>query len=373
MLASSSGSRDPERSPHEREVLAALGVEDRVADLASAEAEFLTGVARTVLLQAVELVDGPRGEAGWQHVDPRILDGQGAVSATLAPVLRERIVPRLDGLSSRLDGLGAAFLDIGVGVAKLSIAIAGTWPSPRVLGIDPFLPALTLGADHVAQAGLHDRVALRALRAEELDADQAFDLAWFSLPFVPDTVLERALSKVHAALRPGGWLLTATLAGPGELGMALARLRTSRFGGRVIASPRGRDSADEPRVRRRCHLPAHNVGPRDPDRRKTSDRIGASEAGRRNARGTLSTHSERDVRDRSAEGSAVEMGSPATQRRFNSWARRAAAVIGSSGWCAAVASSARVSPAAASRRWLRWAARSCNTTRYSALATSAPS
>ncbi|HUO72760.1 MAG TPA: class I SAM-dependent methyltransferase [Solirubrobacteraceae bacterium] len=146
-------------------------------------------------------------------------------------------MPRLDGLSSRLDGLGAAFLDIGVGVAKLSIAIAGTWPSPRVLGIDPFLPALTLGADHVAQAGLHDRVALRALRAEELDADQAFDLAWFSLPFVPDTVLERALSKVHAALRPGGWLLTATLAGPGELGMALARLRTSRFGGRVIASP----------------------------------------------------------------------------------------------------------------------------------------
>lgn len=58
--------------------------------------------------------------------------------------------------------------------------------------------------------------------------------AWFSLPFIPDAVLDEAVAAVTRSLRPGGWLLTDTFAGPGELGMALARLRTARAGGRLL-------------------------------------------------------------------------------------------------------------------------------------------
>jgi hypothetical protein len=56
-------------------------------------------------------------------MDPRILQGQGAASATLVPVLREVVVPRFDGLAAWLDASGAEFLDVGIGMASLSIDV----------------------------------------------------------------------------------------------------------------------------------------------------------------------------------------------------------------------------------------------------------
>jgi hypothetical protein len=102
--------------------------------------------------------------------------------------------------------------------------------------VDPFGPALELASLNVAEAGLRDRITLSQIGAEAITDIDVFDLAWFSLPFVPDAVLETALAAVCRSLRPGGWLVTATLGGPGELGMALARLRTVRAGGRVLDS-----------------------------------------------------------------------------------------------------------------------------------------
>ena len=236
VLAATAGKPLDRQPAQVREVLVSLGLESDAAELGLAEAEFVNGLVRTILLQALEFLEAPNRPAGWTHVDPRILQGQGAGSATLVPVLRNVIVSRLDGLSTHLDAAGAAFLDVGIGVAALSIAMCRAWPTLHVVGLDPFEPALVLARQNVAEAGLQDRIALRQIGAEDLTDADAFDLVWFSLPFVPDAILDTALAAVFRSLRPGGWLVTGTFGGPGELGMALARLRTAHAGGRLVDS-----------------------------------------------------------------------------------------------------------------------------------------
>jgi SAM-dependent methyltransferase len=236
VLATAAGKPLDGQPAQVREVLASLGLVSDVAELAPAEAEFVNGLVRTVLLQAVEFLDAPNRPAGWKHTDPRILQGQGAASATLVPVLRDVVVPRLDGLAARLHAPGAVFLDVGVGVAALSVAMCRAWPTLHVIGLDPFQPALVLAEQNVAEASLQDRIALRQIGAEDITDTDAFDLVWFSLPFVPDAVLDSALAAVCRSLRAGGWLVTGTFGGPADLGMALARLRTARAGGRLLDS-----------------------------------------------------------------------------------------------------------------------------------------
>ena len=236
VLAGSTGMPVAGQPLQVREVLAALGLDPDGVELTASEAEFVRGLVRTILLQAIEFLDAPSRPAGWTHVDPRILQGQGAASATLVPVLRDVVVPRLDELGTRLQRPDAAFLDVGVGVAALSIAVCRAWPALHVVGVDPFGPALELARQNVAEAGLEDRITLRQIGAEALTDSDAFDLAWFALPFVPDAILEAALAAVCRSLRRGGWLVTGTFGGSGELGMALARLRTVRAGGRLLDS-----------------------------------------------------------------------------------------------------------------------------------------
>ena len=58
-------------------------------------------------------------------------------SAGFSRLLLKRIAPQLEGLADRLASPDAAFLDVGVGVAALSIAMVRQWPRLRVVGVDP--------------------------------------------------------------------------------------------------------------------------------------------------------------------------------------------------------------------------------------------
>jgi 2-polyprenyl-3-methyl-5-hydroxy-6-metoxy-1,4-benzoquinol methylase len=147
-------------------------------------------------------------------------------------MFRRAVVPLLDGLAERLAAPGAAFLDIGVGVAALSIAMARQWPLLRVVGIDPWEPALEIARGNVEEAGLTDRIELRCQTAEVLPDVAAFDLVWFSGPFVSADVMDEALRRVLHSLRPNGWILFGMLNTSGdELSASLARLRTVTWGG----------------------------------------------------------------------------------------------------------------------------------------------
>lgn len=149
--------------------------------------------------------------------------------------LARMIAPQLDGLSASLESKGAAFLDVGVGVGLLSLAVAKRFPALRVVGVDTYAPSLALARKNVAAAGLSDRIELREQAAETLPDEEAFDLAWIPAPFVTPAALPPLVERVQRALKPGGWLLFVTMKPSEGLGGAVAAFRVARFGGGILS------------------------------------------------------------------------------------------------------------------------------------------
>jgi len=227
---------DPRLRPHVDEVIAALGVDEALDAAGPAQLRPLLGEIRTFALAGEKLLFAASRGAGWTHSHPDLLLAAGYVSAGFPQRLENAIAPQLDGLGERLGRPGAAFLDVGVGVAVLSIEMARGWPGLRVVGIDPLEPALVIARRRVADAGLDARVELRCQAAEQLADTDTFDLAWIPGVFVPQGAVPAAVERVRRALRPGGWLLFPIMRADGDrLTAALARLRTSMFGGAVVA------------------------------------------------------------------------------------------------------------------------------------------
>jgi SAM-dependent methyltransferase len=213
------------------EVVDRLGVD--VAAMTAEERRRIAMSARALLLQATDLLGDPGRPPGWAFDDPAILLSTGALSASIAGVIAE-MAPGLDGLQDALERDGAMFLDVGAGVAALSIALCETWPGLRVVGLEPWRPALALAEAQVGSSDVGERIELRAARVEDLRDDAAFDAAWLAGPFVPPPVLPVALARLRLALKPGAWLLLGRFGAPPDpLASAVTRLRVLRSGGSV--------------------------------------------------------------------------------------------------------------------------------------------
>ena len=222
---------EPRMQPHIDALVTALGGSDALADLTGAELRPVLAEIRTFGLLNTKLLFAGTRTSGWAHTD-ETLQATGEISMAFPHTLKKMVAPMLGDLSARLETAGAAFLDVGVGVGMLSIEMARLWPTLRIVGIDPWAPSLALGHANVKAAGLEDRIELREQAAESLSDEDAFDLAWLPSAFVPGTAMPTALTRVHRALKTGGWVLLATvrpssdpIAGP------LARLRLAQFGG----------------------------------------------------------------------------------------------------------------------------------------------
>jgi SAM-dependent methyltransferase len=216
-------------------VLDALGVRDAVDALDPHETGVLLGMIEGLLSQAADFVVRP-GRTSWDHANPSILLAQGHWSVVLAEMFQRLVVPSLgDDVAARLES-GASFLDVGAGVGALSVAMCRLWPALRVVGIDPWRPALELAREAVGAAGLEDRIELREGVVETLEDSSLYDLAWLPTFFIPATVLGRAIERVHAALRPGGCAILGLYARAEDpLMAAVADLRTVRQGGAIHA------------------------------------------------------------------------------------------------------------------------------------------
>ena len=130
------GDAAPELAARLDAVLDALGIREAVDELSPPEMAGLASLFEGYLAQATDLVVTPR-RAGWDHDQSSILMTQGNMSALLAGIFQRHVLPRLDGAADSLDQPGASFLDIGAGVAALSVAICRTWPKARVVGGRP--------------------------------------------------------------------------------------------------------------------------------------------------------------------------------------------------------------------------------------------
>ena len=216
-------------------VVSTLSVPGLFDDLDETERQSIVGTVTAFLKQALELIEDPGRPGGWVYTDPSVLQTQGQSSAAIPPLIAH-VAPTLDGLEEALARNGARILDIGSGVAALSISCCRVWPAASVVGLDPWEPAMKLAVVNIAAAGLEDRITLRAARIEEMNDTAEFDLAWMPAPFLPRSVLEIGIPAVARSLRPGGWLVLGRYAAPPEpLAEALADLRTVRGGGTPLS------------------------------------------------------------------------------------------------------------------------------------------
>jgi SAM-dependent methyltransferase len=216
-------------------VVSALTVPGLFDGLDETERRSMIGLVTSFFKQALELNENP-GRAGvWVYTDPVVLQSQGQSSGAVPPLIAS-VAPTLDGLTDALAREGARILDIGSGVAALSISCCRVWPAASVVGVDPWEPAMKLAVQNVSEAGLEDRITLRAVAIEDITDTDAFDLAWMPAPFLPRSVLESGVPVVARSLRPGGWLVLGRYAAPQEaLPEALADLRTVRGGGTPLS------------------------------------------------------------------------------------------------------------------------------------------
>lgn len=204
-----------------------LGDESR----AMAQAPQAIGMSRAFLRESLALVDDPARVGGWSTTDVGVLQGVGRLSMAIAPVIAG-VAPGLPGLATSLAKSGASILDIGTGTGWLAIALARTFPNARVTGIDIYETSLELARANVAAEGLSDRVTLELCDVTKLARPDTFDAVWLPLPFLPREIIASAIERSVDVLRPGGWLLPGTFAGPDdELSQRLLELRILRSGG----------------------------------------------------------------------------------------------------------------------------------------------
>lgn len=208
------------------QALDALGAREHVQELDEGERSMLLAFARSYLAQALDLVDDPARPGTWSYTDPVLLEAQGSASAVVARLIADA-------------GLGTAnarILDVGTGVGGLAVALATRFPGSIVVGIDPWEPALALAREKVAAAGLDARVTLLPTTVQELDDAHGFDLVWLPSFFIPESVLDEAIARIYAIMRPGATLVVGVRHGgeEGSLASAVDDLFTVRSGGSVI-------------------------------------------------------------------------------------------------------------------------------------------
>jgi len=127
---------------------------------------------QTIFRQALDLLEDPARDPGWNYKDPVILQSQGQVSRLIVRGIDVMATQRPE-LGEMLQGPGA-FLDVGTGVGWLAIEAARSWPALQVVGVDPWGPALTLARQNLAQSGFAERVELRSQRVEQFEEATTF-------------------------------------------------------------------------------------------------------------------------------------------------------------------------------------------------------
>lgn len=204
-----------------REVVVAAGLDPDDLPLAD---------LRNTLLQVADLAARSREgtlEAGWRYTDPLILQAQGDVSSQPVGAMVDQVFPML-GLEVN------DFLDVGAGVGAMCIELCRRLPRARAVGLEPQEAPLALARENVRAAGLDDRIELRRQLVQELDDENAFDVAWLAAMFMPRDVVQAALPVLRHALRDGGIVLTGAMGEGGEgLAAAAARLRGALWGAQV--------------------------------------------------------------------------------------------------------------------------------------------
>jgi hypothetical protein len=193
------------------ELLAAAGVLDRDGELyVLAEPDFhhhdpAALAAGNIAYLRRALRYAQRG-VGWTGDDPVVVRQQGTVSSMAADMMAEQLAGMPGPRESYESGHGR-LLDVGVGVAAISLRMCELFPGSTAVGLDVLPGVLDEARKAIVEKGCEGQVELRLLDVVELADEEEFDLAWVPQPFLPPESLEEGLARVHAALKPEGWLV----------------------------------------------------------------------------------------------------------------------------------------------------------------------
>ncbi|MCT9095194.1 bifunctional 2-polyprenyl-6-hydroxyphenol methylase/3-demethylubiquinol 3-O-methyltransferase UbiG [Haloarchaeobius sp. HME9146] len=104
-------------------------------------------------------------------------EGQGRMNrAAFLHQLGQEWLPALDDVDERLRSVGARVADVGCGHGYSAIGIARSYPTVTVDGYDLDEASVRAAREHVAEAGLEDRVTVHQRDAAEATTDEPYDL-----------------------------------------------------------------------------------------------------------------------------------------------------------------------------------------------------
>lgn len=204
-------------------------------------AEFLADLVRSTLGQCSTLALERGVHRGWAVFDDEILLAQGRGSAAVGGLILGAM-QGLEGVAERFRQ-GGAFLDVGTGIGAVACTVCQGLPRASAVGIDPLRRAIGLATQTVTARGLEGRVELRCCGVQDLEDEDAFDVAWLPTPFVPRPAIEAGLPRLRRAIRSGGWLIWASayLRGASPASNAAAVFQAHIAGGAVLDAGTGRD------------------------------------------------------------------------------------------------------------------------------------
>jgi len=155
------------------------------------EAATALALIQTVFRQSLDMLEKPARPPGWSFEDPQVLETQGQLSRIVVRAIAALATDRPE-LAAALRRPGV-LLDVGTGVGWLAIEAARTWPALRIVGLDPFEPALALAQRNRAQSDVAERIEFRLQRVEQLEGGWLI----FGLAGAPEDPLEDALVKLR--------------------------------------------------------------------------------------------------------------------------------------------------------------------------------
>ena len=173
---------------------------------------------------------------GWANEDSETILAFGRLTGHGGDMITNQLLPELPAIESAFREGRAAFLDVGVGVAAISIRLVQRHPGTRAVGLDVLPRVLKLAQAEVARSGLSESIELRLQSVADLHDQDCYDLAWVPQGFISLEAFLDGIHNVFRALKPGGVMLVPVGLHPDLTEFVRARFIHSAFliGGSTI-------------------------------------------------------------------------------------------------------------------------------------------
>jgi hypothetical protein len=151
------------------------------------------------------------GDAETSPPQPHRWIFQDIATLTLLRASADRIAKALSEHARRRPILDQALqghvIEVGAGLAALSLALAKLFPSTHFTAMDSNSSATSVARLNVATSGLSSRFSIRLRDLVHLDERASYSVAWLPAPFLPRQGAGAALDRLNEAIEPGGFLI----------------------------------------------------------------------------------------------------------------------------------------------------------------------